>query len=451
MNENLYSIEIERSVLSALMHTYGGIDDYVSSLSEDSFYSTGNKVVFRHFKKLFDAGNGYDMVMVHSSISMDVIDSKVVDEKFLMVVNETVGLAHFLEQHCQQLNDYARRRSLFNAAERIKSISLDTTQYGTDEAITRSEAVLSELETDNDEPTLYDAYNISIDLFNSINERMIAREKGQEIAIGIKTGFIDLDKQLGSISKSDLVYIAARPSMGKTALAQSLMLNVAFLQQHPVLFQSAEMSKDKIGARLVSSLASIYLRDMRDASVPPEKWEHFVKATEKLKAANLLIDDRSKPSLSDIKRNCRRLKAKYGYVGAVFVDYLTLLQSPIKTDNNHHAVGAISKGLKGIAKEFDCPVFCLTQLNRGVEARADKRPMMSDIRESGSIEEDGDIIMFIYRDEYYNKQSKDAGTAEIIIAKARDGEVGTVRLATELQYSRFSNLSAEYYHMQENS
>ena len=449
MNENLYSVEIEQSVLSALMHTYGGIDDFMSMLSEDSFHSTGNKIVFKHLKKLFDLGDGYDMIMVLSSIKMNANDSKLVDEQFLLVINQTVGLAHFLEKHCHQLNEYARRRALFDAGERIKTIAVDTTQYSTDEAVMKSEGVLGSIESGGDEPTLHDAYNVSVDLFASINERMTARLNGKEISFGVKTGFVDLDKQLGLISKTDLVIVAARPSMGKTALAQSLMLNISFMQQHPVLFQSAEMSKEKIGARLVSSLASINLRDMRDATIPDSKWEHFVKATDKLKATNLLIDDRSRPSLSDIRKNCRKLKAKHGYVGAVFVDYLTLMQSPIKTDNNHQAVGAISKGLKGIAKEFDCPVFCLTQLNRGVEARKDRRPMMSDIRESGSIEEDADVIMFIYRDEYYNKSSKDQGVAEIIIAKARDGEVGTVRLATELQYSRFCNLDASYYQQQE--
>ncbi|AID17936.1 DnaB-like replicative helicase [Acinetobacter phage YMC11/12/R2315] len=444
MNENLYSIQIEQSVLSALMSLNGGIDDVVSKLTTDSFYATQHKIIFKHFKKLFDAGSGHDIVMVYDSIKLNANDSKIVDEDFLINLNSTIGLAHFLEQHADQLNEYASRRALFEAGERIKAISIDTTQYDINEAISKSESILENLSNQDEVPTLSDAYDVSVSLFASIDKTMEARKRGEKVDVGVKTGFMDLDRQLGQISKSDLVIIAARPSMGKTAFAQSLMLSVSFMQQHPVLFQSAEMSKEKIGQRLVASLASINLRDIRDSDIKNEDWEFFYKATNKLKASKLLIDDRARPSLSDIRKNCRIMKAKYGYVGAVFVDYLTLLKSPLSTDNNHLAVGAISKGLKAIAKEFDCPVFCLAQLSRSLESRKDRRPLMSDIRESGSIEEDADVIMFIYRDEYYDKNSKDQGIAEIIVAKARDGEVGTVRLATELQYSRFSNLNLEY-------
>ena len=154
-----------------------------------------------------------------------------------------------------------------------------------------------------------------------------------------------------------------------------------------------------------------------------------------------MIDDKQAPSLQDIRKNCRRLKNQYGYVGAVFVDYLTLMKSPVQTDNLHISTGALTKGLKGIAKEFNCPVFCLAQLSRKLEDRKDERPMNSDLRESGSIEEDANIVLFLYRDEYYNKQSQDAGICEVIATKVRDGVVGTVRVATELQYSRFSDLA----------
>ena len=451
MNDNLYSIKIEQSVLSALMSLSAGIDDVMSSLKTSSFHSTRHQVIFKHIKKLFESNLGHDIVLVCDSIKLDANDSKLVDEAYLIELNATLGLAHLLESHVAQLNDYASRRALFDAGERIKVIASDTTQYNTIDAVAKSESVLSELETSKSEPTLTNAYDVSINIFASINSRMEARKKGQEINIGVLSGFKPLDEQLGQISKSDLVIIAARPSMGKTAFAQCLMLNISFFQQHPVLFQSAEMSKDKIGQRLISSLSSINLREIRDAKVKDSDWESFFKATEKLKSAKLLIDDRSRPSLSDIRKNCRTLKLQYGYVGAVFVDYLTLLKSPINTDNNHIAVGAISKGLKGIAKEFDCPVFCLAQLNRSIESRKDRRPLMSDIRESGSIEEDADIVMFLYRDEYYDKASKDIGVAEVIIGKARDGEVGTVKLASELQYSRFSPLNDMYYLQQEDN
>lgn len=446
VNENLYSIEIEQSVLCILM-TVIGADEFVEALKEDDFFSTRHINIFKHIKKLQSDGRGYDVEVVTDSIRKGGFESKEVSENYIFeIYQKSNGNVKMIHEYVKTLQDYSCRRALFNAGDRIKVIASDITQYTSIDAVSQSESVLAELESNADSATLFDAYDVSVDLFASINKRIEARQSGKEIINGVRTGFSDLDSKLGTISKSDLVIIAARPSMGKTAIAQSFMINISFMQQHPVLFQSAEMSKDKIGARLVASLASINLRDIRDATIPDDRWEYFLKATEKLKASKLLIDDKSKPSLSDIRRNCRRMKVKYGYVGAVFVDYLTLMRSPIKTDNNHLAVGAISKGLKSIAKEFDCPVFCLAQLNRSIESRKDRRPLMSDIRESGSIEEDADIVMFIYRDEYYDKTTKDAGIAEIGIAKARDGEVGVVRLATELQYSRFSNLELSQFY-----
>lgn len=452
MNENLYSIQIEQSVLSALMSLNGGIDDVVAKLSVDSFYAAQHKIIFKHFKKLFDEGAGHDIVMLYDSIKLDSNDSKMVTEEYLIELNATIGLAHFLEQHADQLNEHASRRALFNAGEQIKKISIDTTQYGIDEAISKSESVLSSVENiSGDKDSSSRAYDLAIELFGDINKRIEDRKKGIEKIAGVKTGFRDLDNKIGSIGRGELVIIAARPSMGKTALAQDMMLDISFSQQHPVLFQSAEMPKEAIMRRIISSIAEIKTTDIRNATVPDEKWKDFYDAIKQLDESKLFIDDKAAPTISHIRKNCRQLKAKYGYVGAVFIDYLTLLTPPLKTDQNYLAVGSISKGLSALAKEFDCPVFCLSQLSRKVEDRADKRPMMSDLRESGQIEQDANTILFIYRDEVYNKQSKDIGVAEIIAAKVRDGEVGTVRLASELQYSRFCDLDMDYYHQMHDS
>lgn len=438
MNENLYSLSIEQSVLSILMINYG-VDEYLDALNEDDFHATRHITIFNLIKQRYLEAKSYDVEIIcdmaqkNPSIGFDV--DYIVD----LNVNG-MGSAHRMADYVERLKEYARRRALFNAGEKIKRIASDITQYDSIEAVSQSEGLLASLETNEGSATLENAFDISVSLFASIDERMRLREKGQEKINGVVTGLADLDKQIGIISKTDLVIIGARPSMGKTAFAQSLMLDISFIQQHPVLFQSAEMSKEQIGCRLISALGDIYLSNVISANIPNDKWENFNKATQKLKAAKLMIDDKQSPGLTDIRRNCRRLKKEYGYVGAVFVDYLTLMQSPIKTDNMHQSTGALTKGLKGIAKEFDCPVFCLAQLSRKIEERKDKRPMNSDLRESGSIEEDANIVLFLYRDEYYNKQSQEAGTCEVIATKVRDGIVGTVRVAAELQYSRFSDL-----------
>lgn len=451
VNENLYSIQIEESVLSALMSLNAGIDDIISDLSEDSFYAVQHKIIFKHIKKLFDIGMGHDLIMVFDSIKLDANDSKIVDEQFLINLNATTGLAHLLDKHVLQLNEHSRRRSLFNASERIKSISIDTTQYTTDEAVAQSESVLANLDSNSKSNTSASAHELVVDLFGKINQRIEDRKNGCEKLDGIKTGFRDIDNKVGMFRRGELIIIAARPSMGKTVFIQDIMLDISFFQGHPVLFQSAEMPKESIGSRILSSLAEIKTTDIRNATIPDDKWKSYSEAVTRLEKSKLVIDDQPSPTISHIRKNCRRMKAQYGYVGAVFIDYLTLLTPPLKTDQNYLAVGSISKALSALAKEFDCPVFCLSQLSRKVEDRADKRPMMSDLRESGQIEQDANTILFIYRDEVYNKASKDVGIAEIIAAKVRDGETGTVRLFSELQYSRFCDLDINYLHSMEDS
>lgn len=451
MDEKLYSIQIEQSVLSSLMSLTDGVDEVIGRLSEDSFYAVKHQIIFKNIKKLFNNGAAFDVIAVYDEIKLDANDSKLVDEKHMLDLMGSSSSAILLDKHADRLIEHARRRALFVAGERIKTISVDTTQYDVDAAISASGRELSSVDNDGAKESMYSAYSLSLKLFESINQRMIDRQNGVEKINGVRTGFDDLDRQIGTISKSDLVIIAARPSMGKTAFAQDLMMYISFFEQHPVLFQSAEMSKDKIMARIISSMATINSRHIRDADIPPEKWKDFNDAVFKLEKSKIMIDDTSSPTISHIRKNCRKLRKDHGYVGAVFVDYLTLITPPLKTDQNHLAVGSISKALKALAKEFDCPVFALSQLSRNLEQRGDKRPMMSDLRESGQIEQDADVILFLYRDEYYNKTSKELGVAEIIAAKVRDGEVGTIRLATELQYSRFVTLDSSYYQMVSNT
>lgn len=447
MNENLYSIPLEQAVLTALLTLSAGLDDVMGKLSEDSFYSTRHKEIFKNIKEQFDLGNCHDVLVIAEIMRPKFNDS--FNENYFKELMASTGSAYLVNNYSDELNELSTRRALFEAGERIKILASDLQQYDAFDAVAQSESVLANVKTGEDESTIASAHSLAIDLFNDIDKRMQDRAKGIEKINGARTGFRDLDSKIGVMGRGELIIIAARPSMGKTALAQDMMLDMSFNQQLPVLFQSAEMPKEAISRRIVSSIADIKTTDIRNATVPDDKWGDFQKAVMQLDKSKLMIDDKSSPTISHIRRNCRKLKAQYGSVGAVFIDYLTLLTPPLKTDQNYLAVGSISKALSALAKEFDCPVFCLSQLSRKVDDRADKRPVMSDLRESGQIEQDANTILFIYRDEVYNKQTKEAGIAEIIAAKVRDGEVGTVRLASELQYSRFCDLDADFYHYQE--
>lgn len=440
MNENLYSLRIEQNVIGTLITAGKGHDLVFERLTPDSFVSTKHAVLFKYIQTQYQNGEGFDVEVIINQIRMNPADSRIVSQKDIEKIYIDSVVSYNLENQVDQLVEHERRRALFAAGERIKVVASDTIQYTSDSAREQSESILSALDNHKVGNELFQAHDLAIELFAKINKRMEDRANGVEQIDGVVTGFRDIDNRVGRLGRGEMIVIAARPSMGKTALALDMMLNISFIQQKPVLFQSAEMPRDAIVSRLVSNIGSVNNTDIRNATIPDLKWEGFQKATMQLKKSMLHIDDTSAPTISHIRRNCRKIKAKYGYVGAVFIDYLTLLTSPLKTDQNHLAVGAISKALSALAKEFDCPVFVLSQLSRDVEKRKDSRPVLSDLRESGQVEQDANVVLFIYRDVIYNKDTKHPHIAEIIAAKVREGEVGTCYLETQFQYSRFANL-----------
>lgn len=266
---------------------------------------------------------------------------------------------------------------------------------------------------------------------------------------GIRTGFCELDNKLGEVGKGDLVIIGARPSMGKTTLAQNFAADMMVNQGLPVLFVSIEMSGKQIAQRMISGIGQIELRKVLSGKAQIEDCGKINTAALILEKAPFMIDDNARSTTSTIRRSARKVQVEYGKVGAIFVDYIQRV-TPLTKNNYGRSdkdIGEISGELKKIARDFECPVFALAQLNRNLENRPNKRPVNADLKESGDLEQDADIIMFIYRDEVYNKESKEAGTAEIIIGKARNGSTGTVKLATDLARSTFADLSPEYYAM----
>jgi replicative DNA helicase len=264
---------------------------------------------------------------------------------------------------------------------------------------------------------------------------------------GVPSGFVDFDKMTSGMQAGDLIVLAARPSMGKTALAINIAEHVALNEGLPVAVFSMEMGASQLAIRIVGSIGRIDQQRLRTGKLNQEEWPRLTEAMEKLRNVSLHIDETPSLTPMELRANARRLSRTCGKLGLIVVDYLQLMSGNTSSnngDNRATEIGEISRGLKMLAKELQCPVIALSQLNRSVETRTDKRPMMSDLRESGAIEQDADVIMFIYRDDYYNKDSKEPGVAEIIIGKHRNGPTGTVKLAFLKPITRFESLASGY-------
>ena len=269
--------------------------------------------------------------------------------------------------------------------------------------------------------------------------------QSDDVITGLSTGFTDLDDRTSGLQKGDLVIVAARPSMGKTTFAMNLVENVLLKSGLPVLVFSMEMPAEQIVMRMLSSLGRIDQGKVRSGKLGEEDWPRLTSTVSMLSEQKLLVDDSASLSPNDVRTRARRVARDHGGIGMIMVDYLQLMRVPGMESNRVNEISEISRSLKALAKEMSCPVIALSQLNRSLEQRPNKRPVMSDLRESGAIEQDADIIMFIYRDEVYNPESPDAGTAEIIIGKQRNGPIGSIRLAFLGKYTRFEDLAPEYY------
>lgn len=279
------------------------------------------------------------------------------------------------------------------------------------------------------------------DAFRLLHERY--QNRGQ--ITGITTGFSDLDDRTSGLQPSDLIIVAARPSMGKTAFALNLAEAAAMREKKPVSVFSMEMSAAQLAFRLISSVGRVHQHGLRNGDLQEEDWPRVSNAIAQLSETKIFIDDTPSLSPVELRSRARRLHRQHGGLGLIVIDYLQLMQVPGNKENRATEISEISRSLKALAKELNVPVVALSQLNRSLEQRADKRPMMSDLRESGAIEQDADLIMFIYRDEYYNKESPDRGLAEIIIGKQRMGPTGTVKLTFLGHYTKFENYSPDSY------
>lgn len=431
-----HSIEAEQSVLGGLMLDNRAWDQVVDRLREIDFYRHEHRLIFRGMYKLIENNRPIDVLTLADLLKEKRELDQVGGDVYLFeLANNTPSTANIVAYA-----DIVRERSILRQL-------ISTSQEIADQAFNPQGKTVAEL-LDMAERRVFSISEQGTKTGGPLNikeyltktmDRIDTLFQAKTPITGVPTGYNDFDEMTSGLQPSDLVIIAGRPSMGKTGLAMNIAENVAFKSQAPVLVFSMEMPGEAIVMRLLSSLCRIDQLRIRTGKLEDDDWPRISSTVSMLSDAPLFIDDTPALSPAEMRARARRLTKEHGQLGLIVVDYLQLMQVPGFNENRTAEISEISRSLKALAKELKVPVVALSQLNRGLEQRADKRPVMSDLRESGAIEQDADLIVFIYRDEVYNDASPDKGTAEIIIAKQRNGPIGKVRLTFLGQYTSFEN------------
>lgn len=427
------SIEAEQSVIGSMIIDKGAIAKVAEKLTEEDFYRDGHKVIYRAIIEMFKNDMAVDLITLLEYLkSADQLE-KAGGVTYVTELSSSVASTANLSSYMKIVEEKSTLRKLIKSATKIIEDSYN--KQGEVEKV-----------LDNAQKKIFDISekksSSDFERLNTVLERgfleieRLFNNKGDITGIG--SGFSDLDAKTSGFQKGDMVLIAARPSMGKTTFALNIAENAALKEGKSVVIFSLEMSKEQLAYKLLCSEASVDLVKLRTGTLEDKDWESIARATGPLSKAKIYIDDTAGVSVMEMRSKCRRLKMEYG-IDLILIDYLQLM-SGSSSENRQQEVSEISRSIKALAKEMECPVIALSQLSRAPEQRADHRPMLSDLRESGSIEQDADVVMFLYRDEYYNKETEDKNTAECIIAKQRNGPVGTVKLAFLGQLSKFGNL-----------
>ena len=426
------SVEAERALLGGLIvapERYGDVADVVRA---EEFYRPDHAALYTLIGEMSRDGATIDAVSLGERIARDDPE-RYGGMAYVLSLPEAVPSTAALENYADIVFQKATLRAFVRATLELTSEALDQPddlQRFFDHATRQITAIK------RDGARGWEDLSLVVD---AEIQRLEALSQSGGDLVGVTTGFTDLDARLAGMQRSDLLILAARPSMGKTALALNIARSAAMVGGVAVAVFSLEMSRGQLVGRLLSSMAEIDASRMRLGHLVEDEWEALLAASDDLRGARIFLDDTPGLSIGDLRARARRLSAQASDLGLIVIDYLQLMQGDDPKAPRIQQIGDISRGLKALAKDLNVPVLALSQLNRGVEARADKRPMMSDLRESGAIEQDADVIMFIYRDEYYNPESPDKGLAEVIIAKQRNGPTGMVKLVFTGRYARFDD------------
>jgi len=418
-----HSIEAEQSVLGSMLLEREAILISLELLEPNDFYKKAHEEIFEAIYSLFNRDEPVDL----TTLTVELKNRETLDAiggiPYLSSLTSAVPLASNVKYYAEIVEEKATLRRLIRASEEIITLGYSPEDLEATEIIDQAQKRIFDLSQNRSQEGFTPIKELLSHTFDQI-EKLYENKKG---ITGISTGFIDLDRKLSGLHRTDLILVAARPAMGKSAFSMNLAQNAAVKAGASVAVFSLEMSKEQLMLRMLASEAMVDLSKIQTGNLDEEEWSKIAQAMIPLSQAQIYFDDTPGISVMEMRSKCRRLKMEKG-LDIVLVDYLQLMQGDRRTENRQQEISAISRNLKIMAKELDCPVIALSQLSRAPELRADHKPILSDLRESGAIEQDADLVMFLYRDEYYNPDSDKKNLAEIIIAKHRHGETGSVEL-----------------------
>ncbi|GAA4867266.1 replicative DNA helicase [Paenibacillus vulneris] len=441
MNEGMFmdrippqNLEAEQAVLGAILLDSDSLVTAMERITSDDFYRTSHQRIFESMIELAEENEPIDLITLTARLQNKQQLEEIGGIKYLSELANAVPTAANIDYYAQIVEEKSMLRRLIRAATNIVTEGYAAADDVGD-LLSDAEKRILEISQRRSGTGFIAIRDVLMEVFDKVE--FLYNNKGG--ATGVKSGFQDLDKMTSGFQRSDLIIVAARPSVGKTAFALNIAQNVGVREKETVAIFSLEMGAAQLVQRMICAEANVDAGRMRTGFLESDDWEKLTMAIGALSEANIYIDDSPSVTVADIRAKCRRLKQEKG-LGMILIDYLQLIHGRGKGDNRQQEVSEISRTLKQIARELDVPVIALSQLSRGVEQRQDKRPMMSDLRESGSIEQDADIVAFLYRDDYYDKESEKKNIIEIIIAKQRNGPVGTVELAFLKNFNKFVGL-----------
>jgi replicative DNA helicase len=429
------NIEAEQSVLGGILLEPEALSRILEVLQEDDFYREGHRKIFSAMVALYQKGTPVDLITLTESLLTRQNLEAIGGASYLTSLTDAIPSAVNIEVYARIVREKAILRRLINLTTEIATKSYQFSGE-VEDILDQAEKSIFEITASKITPHIYPLSEVIKDSFHTIE----ALYERKERISGVPTGFTKLDQMTSGFQPSDLIIIAGRPSMGKTAFALDIARNAATLAEIPSVIFSLEMSRQQLAIRMLCSEARVDSYKLRSGFIGERDWPRLTNAAGLLSEAPIYIDDSPALSVLQMRAKARRLKSEKG-LGLAVVDYLQLMSGRGGSDRREQEISEISRSLKALAKELNIPVVALSQLNRKVEDRTDRRPFMADLRESGAIEQDADVILFIYRDEMYDENSKQKGTAEVIIGKQRNGPIGKITLAFIDQYTRFENLA----------
>ena len=443
------SVEAEQSVLGGLLLENESLDKIADILNQADFYRHDHRLIYTHIAKLIEQNRPADIVTVAESLENSAELSSVGGIAYLGALAQNTPTAANIRRYAEIVRERSIMRKLVEVGSGIAESAYNPQGRDAQQLLDEAEAKIFQIAESGNRGS-QGFVNIQT-LLPQVADRIdfLYQRENQGSVTGIPTGFDDLDERTSGFQPGDLIIVAGRPSMGKTAFSLNIAENVALDTKKPVAVFSMEMGATQLATRMIGSVGRLDQHRMRNGNLEDEDWVRLTTALGKLNDAPIFIDEGAGLSSFDVRARARRLHRQTGGLGLIVVDYLQLMAgtSGRASENRATEISEISRSLKSLAKELNVPVVALSQLNRSVEQRPDKRPVMSDLRESGAIEQDADLILFIYRDEVYNPDSEDKGMAEIIIAKQRNGPIGRIRLTFLGQHTRFENFASGHAHM----